>query len=398
MTFAPARLHPFPPPVIGVNRPRDDDENDKRQQDFHGRATLRGFGIRLRFTVEPITLDSLNSSTSRAFTVLKAAILFAIAGEPMVESHYAALTRKRIAAFALGLVCLSVSGALFAQTAAENPAKACSSANRSGSVKVRQFTFATYSSDAGTCLQVISAGKVVFRRAVDSLQSFTLGQPASTDGNYFAVPNGTDVTGRGNADMIVSLFTGGAHCCTTHYIFELEPTFKLLATLNDADDDLAHFERNVKDHRYSYVTADWTFAYWPTCFACSPSEVVVLRWADDANGGAFHLALDKMKKPAPTTAQWNKSLAAARKVVSQSDDTNIGTTLWQTVLDLIYTGRSDLAWKFIDAVGPKAQQKPFPSLGDFCGLLKQSPYWPDLRPSLQNPPAACTGAGPATHK
>ena len=32
--------------------------------------------------------------------------------------------------------------------------------------------------------------------------------------------------------------------------------------------------------------------------------------------------------------------------------------MWQTVLDLIYTGHSDLAWKFMDAAGPKAQQSP----------------------------------------
>jgi hypothetical protein len=321
--------------------------------------------------------------------------LFAIAGEPLIESHYAAPSWKRIASVFLGFACLLLSSALHAQTAAENPAAACATNNRINSATVEKFTFVIYSSNAGTCLQVISAGKVIFRRAFDSLQSFTLGQSASTDGNYSAVPNGADVTGRGHPDMIVSLFTGGAHCCSTHYVFELEPIFKLL---DDADDDLAHFERDAKDHRYNYVTADWTFAYWPTCFACSPSEVVVLRWAEDAKGGAFHLALDKMRKPAPTPAAWNKSLAAAKKVVSQGDDTNVGTTLWQTVLDLIYTGHSDLAWNFVDATGPKAQQKPFPSLNDFCALLKQSPYWPDLGPSLKNPPVACTGPGPAARK
>ena len=84
--------------------------------------------------------------------------------------------------------------------------------------------------------------------------------------------------------MIVSLFTGGAHCCTIHFIFELAPQFKLLATLNDSNDDLAHFER-LADGHYYYITADWTFGYWPTCFACSPSALVTLRWTDDAKGG-----------------------------------------------------------------------------------------------------------------
>ena len=295
------------------------------------------------------------------------------------------------------LVCGLTSAPLRAQTNAANPAAACAAKNRIASVIVDHITFATYSSDAGTCLQAISAGKVVFRRAVDSMQSFTLGQPTSTDGNYFAVPNGADVTGRGHPDMIVSLFTGGAHCCVTHFVFELEPEFKLLATLNDSDDDLAHFARDPKDHRYSYYTADWTFAYWPTCFACSPSELVILRWADDAKGGGFHLALDKMQKHAPTAAVWNKNLAAIRAVVSKGDADSIGQTLWQDVLDLIYTGHSDLAWKLANAAGPKAQQKPFPALSDFCSLLRQSPYWPDLQPTLKDTPPACsTPATPAS--
>jgi hypothetical protein len=353
------------------------------------------------FTVERTTLDlSLRAEASPfgAPRPAKAAILLAIAGAEMFNLPFGPPSRSLARPAVVALACLAVAASLVAQTAADNPAAACAAKNRDVSAKVGDFTFATYSSKAGVCLQVVLAGKVVFRRAVDSMESFTLGQPASTDGNYFAIPNGTDVTGRAHPDMVVSLFTGGAHCCTTHYVFELAPAFRLLATLNDADDDLAHFERDATNRRYYYHTADWTFAYWPTCFACSPSELVVLRWVDEANGGAFHLALDKMQKPAPMPAEWNKSLAAARKVVSQGDTSSIGTTLWQTVLDLIYTGHSDLAWKFVNAAGPRAQQKPFPSLTDFCGLLKQSPYWPDLGPSLKHAPAACSSAGPAANK
>jgi hypothetical protein len=176
-----------------------------------------------------------------------------------------------------------------------------------------------------------------------------------------------------------------------HSVFELAPQFKLLATLNDSNDDLAHFEREADGH-YDYVTADWTFGYWPTCFACSPSEVVMLRWMNDNNGGGFHLDVNKMKKPAPTTAEWSKDLSPAQKVVTAGDADSIGTTMWQTVLDLIYSGNSPSAWKFVDALGPKAQQAPLPALGDFCGLLKQSPYWPDLQPTLVDVPPACANA------
>jgi hypothetical protein len=309
----------------------------------------------------------------------------------MLIGYYGHGRRASFAAFLSGFVCLLTVAQLCAQAGAANPDSACAAKSRIGSVVVDHVIFATYSSDAGTCLQAISAGKVVYRNAVDSMQSFTLGQPESIDGNYFGVPNGADVTGRGHPDMIVSAYSGGAHCCTSHFVFELEPAFKLLATLYDADDDLAHFARDPEDHRYYYSTADWTFAYWPDCFACSPSELVILRWTDDAKGGGFHLALDKMQKPAPTAMQWNQALIDACKAVTAQNINTIGTTMWQTVLDLIYTGHSDLAWKFIDAAGPTAQQKPLPALSDFCSLFRQSPYWPDLQPTLQNPPPACAG-------
>jgi hypothetical protein len=102
--------------------------------------------------------------------------------------------------------------------------------------------------------------------------------------------------------------------------------------------------------------------------------------------------MDKMQMPAPTTAEWNKELSAAQKVVAAGDADSIGTTMWQTVLNLIYGGQSDLAWKFVDALGPKAQQTPLPALGDFCSELKMSPYWPDLQPTLKDTPPACANA------
>ncbi|HVN93263.1 MAG TPA: hypothetical protein VMT38_06190 [Terracidiphilus sp.] len=291
----------------------------------------------------------------------------------------------------LTAVWISCAAGIAAQGPSENPAQACAAKNQTNAATVGAYVFTAYKSSDGACVTVANGGTTVYSKSVDSFETFTLGQPDDAQDNIAAIPNGADVTGRGQPDMVVSLYTGGAHCCSIHYVFELGPQFKLLATLNDADDDLAHFE-SEPDGRYDYVTGDWTFGYWPTCFACSPSEVVLLRWTDDKNGGGFHLDLGRMKKPAPTTAEWNKDLSAAQKVVAAGDADSIGTTMWQTVLDLLYSDNSQAAWKFIDALGPKAQQAPLPTLADFCGLLKTSPYWPDLQPTLADTPHACANA------
>ncbi len=288
-------------------------------------------------------------------------------------------------------VWIASSVGLLAQGPAENPAEACAFKNQTAAATVGQYQFTAHKSSDGACLQVTSGGKTVYTQSVDSFETYTLGQPDDAQDNIAAIANGTDVTGRGQPDMIVSLFTGGAHCCSIHFVFELGPQFKLLATINDADDDMAHFER-LADGHYYYVTGDGTFDYWPTCYACSPSMIVTLQWVADANGGEFHVAMDKMQTPAPTTAEWNSELSAAQKAVAAADADSIGTTMWQTVLNLIYGGHSDLAWKFVDALGPKAQQSPLPTLADFCSVLKTSPGWPDLQPTLKDTPSACANA------
>jgi hypothetical protein len=303
---------------------------------------------------------------------------------------------RRRWAIALAVASMAGSGDLFAQQPTVDPAAVCTAKNLDSTVTVGQLKISAFSAESGDCLQVTSGAKVLYRGTVEGGGALTLGQPGADD--IPEIANGTDVTGRGHPDLIVSLFTGGAHCCTSHYLYELAPTVRLMARFYDGDDDLAHFARDAKDRKYYYYTADWTFAYWPTCFACSPSEEVILRFVDDANGGAYHIALDKMLKPSPAQAVWNKELRTAQKAVNDGAVNDMGQAMWGVVLDLLYTGHSDLAWKFVDALGPKAQQKPFASLADFCALLKKSAYWADLGPTLKDPPAPCAYTPPASTK
>lgn len=267
-------------------------------------------------------------------------------------------------------------------------------------VAVRQFLFKTYANeDEGACLQVVRNGRVIFRRTEEWAEAFTLGQrgeqPGKGESKIPAIPNGTDITGRGHPDMIVTEWTGGAHCCLVHYVFELEPAFRLLTTIDGEDDDLAHFEDLDHDGHYFYVGADFTFAYWPGSFASSPTHSILLRFVPDGNGGAFHLALDKMRYSVPSPEQWKAALRDVDDAVKEGIVDALGTTLWTTVLDLIYTGHSDLGWKFVNESNPKAQEGNLPDLESFCSVLKSSPYWPDLAPTLVNVPPACAKAKPS---
>src|ERR1700722_19460861 len=147
---------------------------------------------------------------------------------------------------------IAAAAGVMAQGPAENPAQACLFKNQVSAATVGQYQFATFKSSDGACVQVTSGGKTVYSQSVDSFQTYTLGQPDDAQDNIAAIANGTDVTGRGQPDMIVSLFTGARHCCMMLFVLELGPQFKLLATLNDPDDGVALLDP-LADGHYYYV-------------------------------------------------------------------------------------------------------------------------------------------------
>lgn len=295
------------------------------------------------------------------------------------------LSRSLLLAGFFGVVLPSC---LLAQSGAP---QSCAHVHVTASAIVRGYTFKTYEStnpDDGACLRIYRGGKVVYSRASDDVEQYSLGQPKQAEYKIPFIPNGADLTGEGRPDMIVTSWSGGAHCCFTRYIFELEPKLRLLATIEDGDTDLGHFERLDQTSGYFYVTQD-IWSYWPESFASSVSHRVILRW----DGTKFRLDLSKMRRPALTPDQWKKALQDVNGALKEEGDVRgaLGVTLWDTVLDLIYSGHSDLAWKFVSEVPPAALQGNNASLGEFCLGLK-GPYENDLRPTLKDVPEECEKA------
>ena len=200
--------------------------------------------------------------------------------------------------------------------------------------------------------------------------------------------------------MIVSVWTGGAHCCLIQYVFELRPKFRLLATINADDDDESHFADLDGNGRYYYLTADWTFAYWPSSFAGSPVAGITLRYAADDREGGYHLALDKMRKSAPTPAEWAKQVSTAREVFRNVDVWEEPSTgeFWQILMDFIYSGNSQFAWRLFSEAWPAEVTKKDDWVESFCSILKASPYYSDLDKPLDGAPPACIAAKPGAGK
>jgi hypothetical protein len=290
----------------------------------------------------------------------------------------------------IALLSILMSSASLAKADEPQP---CSHVRLTGSVAVGRYMFKNYEAinpDVDSaCVRMLLNGRVVYTLGDDAAEQYSLGQTGDRRNKIPRVPNGADLTGEGRPDMIVTSWSGGAHCCYTHYVFELEPKFRLLAKIDDGDTDLAHFEKLDNNRGYSYVTSD-IWSYWPSSFASSVSHAVLLRW----DGDKFRLDLEKMRKPPPTAQQWKAALKDVDDALKDGGDTRgaLGVTLWDTVLDLVYTGHSDLAWKFVREANPEALKGDNPRLEEFCIGLKGGPYWADLQPTIKDTPEECAKA------
>lgn len=282
---------------------------------------------------------------------------------------------------------------LVAQISGDFP-EACSRKNLEATAVVAGLAFRSYrdKGDGTACVQVLHGSKVIFQDSIGNNGYYILGQhPDPGEGwNVPPIANGTDLTGRGQPDMIVTSYSGGNHCCFSTSVFELGPTFHLLATMDGGFfSDLDH------DGICYYLTDDETFAYWPSSYDDSPTEQVVLRFRNGGAQPSFRLDLDKMRKPAPTPKQWAEQLANAHETFTQDQwEQFAGQTVWQPVLDLIYTGHSNLAWKFLDEAWPPSVPEKNQWVYGFCTMLRKSPYWSGLKDTIRHPPPSCVAAEP----
>ena len=87
-----------------------------------------------------------------------------------------------------------------------------------------------------------------------------------------------------------------------------------------------------------------------------------------------------MRKAAPTASVF-RGMRAEIGEGSYPDP-----SFWGNMLDLIYTGHPDLAWKLVSGHWPRNLVPREEFLQGFCDRLASSPYFEALRPTLANAP------------
>jgi hypothetical protein len=252
------------------------------------------------------------------------------------------------------------------------------SRGRTGEARFADYVVRTYRDpNPYGCFEILRQGKQVYAEIGFVYQiggSYELALSGKTE---LLTPIGTDVTGLGVPDVVVGEWTGGAHCCFVSHVFELGPqALRKVATIDSQDSDGAHFEDVDHDGRLEFLTNDWTFAYWRASFADSPAPDVVLHF----RAGRFRVALDFMRKPAPSLADLqSRATALASDEQWKADSPDPPSDLWKEMLDLIYTGNAQLAWRFINMAWPGQKPGKAEFLKEFKAKLQESPYWKDLQ-------------------
>jgi len=233
------------------------------------------------------------------------------------------------------------------------------------------------------CVTFLRSGK---RIRSDCADSSGLLPAESIMSIIMSPPAGTDINADGIPEIIVRHFTEGAHCCYEYGIYSLGSTLELIDTLQGEHSSFK-FKDLDGDGKYEAIGKDWTFAYWNASFAGSPAPEIILRWKN----GRYRVAEDLMKKP----ANHNELLRLAKEFRKQAvfEDESMQSLHWEArwwaaMVELIYTGNGNLAWKFCDWFWPISDQQSISRkylankkrfLAEFKKQLTESPYWADIK-------------------
>jgi hypothetical protein len=243
-------------------------------------------------------------------------------------------------------------------------------------VKFKDYEVRTYrppSLGEPASFKVLKDGKIAYEQMDREAQKYRVGCINPDDDGNAMIPPGKDITGQGKPNLVVSMWTGGAHCCASYSILELGDEVKQIGSINAGHSDACRFHRE-RDGRLDFIVSDWTFAYWHASFAESPAPDVILRYEP----GGYKVAADLMRKPDPPEAEF-KEMVRKGRLLKLDREGWPESDLWGTMLDLIYSGRAELAWKYCDLAWPGKPKTKEQFLIEFRKQLALSPYWPAIK-------------------
>jgi len=183
---------------------------------------------------------------------------------------------------------------------------------------------------------------------------------------------GRDINGDGFPDLIVSDWSGGAHCCYTTSVYSVGDEPKEILALSTGNCGPGEFEDLDGDGTLELVTCDDQFGYTYCTFADSPFPRVV--YAYDRARGAYTPATPRYA--AHFRNELATSLEQAQTWMAAAGGKDPGLDkcrLLRPALGLMYSGRFDDGLVLIRGLYRGADRDAFER--DLVARVRQSPLW-----------------------
>jgi len=208
------------------------------------------------------------------------------------------------------------------------------------------------SDPSNTILQIFKAGTLIYSNSSHEFYDPEKKDSATDTSDSNLPPLLTNITGSGIPNLVISEFSGGAHCCSIYHIFELGDEFREVATIDAADGGAAFVDLD-NNGVLNIATEDWSYAYAFTSYAGLSVPDIILRLVDSQ----YVVAPDLMFTEPPAPADYAKLVQEVRDAyVPSEDETEVKSpgewgsdaTLWGTMLELTYKGHLDMAMQLFD--------------------------------------------------
>jgi len=185
---------------------------------------------------------------------------------------------------------------------------------------------------------------------------------------------GGDMTGNGVPDLVVSQSKGSAHADSLYLVFELDGS---AVKKIDVIDGLlgATFEDLNNDGTREIKGVDGSYSYFLDSYAASPRPSVVLSF----NRARAKFVPDKklMSKPALSDDQLDELGLKYKNDPRWSKEFRPPSELFDTMLELMYSGNEKQAWELFDASWSDISKIPKQECKEALEEnLRKSPFYP----------------------
>lgn len=179
------------------------------------------------------------------------------------------MRRTLLITIGLALLALSVPASALATTQ-----------TASGAGVTATFTFTgKVPNYSGLHLTIARSGSVLYDQPIRSKTCAKFCAPGAIGAKESSVQV-IDLDHTGEPNVVLDLFSGGAHCCSIEQVFTFDPaTMTYAVSEHDFGDPGARIEDLNHDGHYEFVTADDRFAYAFTDYAASGLPLQILTFS-----------------------------------------------------------------------------------------------------------------------